>query len=194
MNIEFDPLGHRYTIDKRRAPSVTQVLGGVFRQDFHATQWHLDRGQAVHGCAAFIAQGKGFTLTPETQAEIGGQVEACRKWFRETGAVTVDAERMVAHPTLMYAGTLDLLCVLNGVLVVVDWKASITQVCQWQLGAYAACLPEKVKTGFAVQLCADGNYKTGGPWDMVRAGREFGNIRSVYGMMERERLLEKEAA
>lgn len=185
-HLDFDAVTHTYHVDGVRVPSVTQILRAVFRQ-FEASEWHLQRGTAVHAAAAFIARGIEFDYDPV----IAGQVAACRKWFTDTGAVPMYIEEAVCHPVYRYAGTCDLVCKIGGKLVIVDWKATVTPHCQWQLGAYEAAGGFGCKRGFAVQLNEDGTYNTGGPWDMVKAGREFANIRSVYGMMEREGLIQK---
>ena len=200
MNIEFDATTHTYRHNGRVLPSVTQVLRAVIPQ-FQADKWYLDKGTAMHACAAFIAKGKRFNLTPETEALIGGRVHACRKWFADFKPEVLAVEEMVADENLLSVGTPDLECVLDlpkyGVCrVVVDWKSTITPVCQWQLGGYAKASKHKPKFGMPVELREDGTYrvgvgKDGKLYNMDVAGREWAVFRSAYGMMEREKLLEK---
>ena len=190
MTLTFDASSHTYRLNGSPVPSVTQILRGVF-PDMYAwiadAKFAMQRGQAVHACAALIARGVEFDFDPA----ISGQVAACRKWFSDTGAVAMEVEKAVGHELYRYAGTVDLVAKLSGKLVIVDWKATVTPHCQWQLGAYEAAGKFGCKTGFAVQLNEDGTYNTGGSWDMVKAGREFAIIRSEYGMREREGLIQK---
>lgn len=190
MTLTFDPATHTYRLNNSPVPSVTRIISAVFPTMYAGIRdaaYAMQKGQAVHAAAALIARDNLGTYDPQ----IEGQVAACRKWFADTGAVPMEVEKPVGHELYRYAGTADLVCKIGGKLVIVDWKATVTPHCQWQLGAYEAAGKFGCKTGFAVQLNEDGTYNTGGPWDMVKAGREFAIIRSEYGMREREGLIQK---
>jgi hypothetical protein len=190
VTLTFDPATHTYRLNNSPVPSVTQILRAVFPTMYAGIRdaaYAMQKGQAVHAAAALIARDNLGTYDPQ----IEGQVAACRKWFTDTGAVPMEVEKPVGHELYRYAGTVDLVAKIGGKLVIVDWKATVTPHCQWQLGAYEAAGRFGAKVGIAVQLNADGTYNTGGPWDMVKAGREFAIIRSEYGMREREGLIQK---
>jgi hypothetical protein len=178
---------HIYRLDGVVLPSVTQILQAVLNIQYWATEWHLERGHVVHQCAAMIARGEEFEHDPQ----IDGQVAACRRFFRETSAVAELVEAPGFDARLWYAGALDMVCKIGGRRILVDWKARITPVVQWQLGAYAGLLGDPFLWGAGVELHEDGTYKMGVAHELKRASREFANIRSVYGMMERENLLPK---
>lgn len=193
MTLEFDDKTHTYRIDGREVPSVTQIISAVFPNQYAGitdASYVMQRGQAVHACAALIGKGIEFDFDPA----IAGQVAACRLWYQHTNAVPMMIEQAVCNPVMMYAGTLDLVCKINKQLCLVDWKSTIVPTAQWQLGAYAACLFEKVHHGMAVQLNADGTYQSSPVYKLDIAGREFANIRAVYGMMERTKMINKKEA
>jgi len=182
---EFDAETHRYRIDGLPVPSVTQVLRDLV-PGWSATEWHLQRGRAVHACAALIAAGKTFDADPQ----IAGQVEACHKWFREWQPAVGSAEVQVYNVAYAYAGTYDLLAYINGRLTLVDWKASLDARVAWQLAAYSAAMVDRVEVGVGVALQADGTYQTRS-FKLAGYRREWFAMRAVFGI--RERLNIKEA-
>ena len=76
----YDDATHTYAIDGRPVPSVTDVLRDLL-PCWQASEWHLQRGRAVHACCAMIARGVDFTHDPQ----ISGQVSAARLWFASRG-------------------------------------------------------------------------------------------------------------
>ena len=155
MNLTFaEP--HNYAIDGAPVPSVTQVLNAVM-PGWQAGDWYLQRGQAVHACAAMIARRENFTHDPV----IDGQVRACIRFFWEVNPLVIAVERRVGHARYGYAGTLDLLCEIEGRLCVLDWKASISPATPYQVAAYALAYgdPEGVRWGCAVELLETGYYR-----------------------------------
>jgi hypothetical protein len=162
---------HKYTINGRPVPSVTQVLGDVL-PGWQASEWYMQRGTAVHACAALIAQGKTFRNDPQ----IDGQVSACRRFFREIRPAVRLVEYRVASVRHGYAGTLDLVAEVGSWLAVLDWKASIGPAARYQVTAYALALEEMdgrgPRWGCAVELREDGTYRMSEVWDTrrLRAG------------------------
>jgi hypothetical protein len=184
----FDADAHRYTINGREVPSVTTVLRAVIPQ-WQASEWHMQRGTAVHACAALIARGVEF----EHDSQIGGQVAACRLFFEEVRPQVIHVERQVYSPLYGFAGTLDLAAEITGEVCLTDWKAALSKVIQWQLGAYAIALKETtgetVRQGFGVELRDNGEYQIGESYDLTRAGREFLAILGTYNCMKREGMI-----
>jgi len=181
MKTFFDPIAHQYYLNDRPVPSVTQVLRAVLPgAAWSATQWHMDRGTAVHACAALIAQGKQFEHDPA----IAGQVAACRKFFAEVMPCVIDVEKQVFSECYQFAGTFDMTCLINGKTTIVDWKSSLSPVADIQIGAYklAGGIPGN---GMVVALQDDGNYKTSGIVNLLRPTQEFLACRSVYGIKQR---------
>ena len=194
MNM-FSPETHTYTIAGRPVPSVTQVIREILGDAmWMASDWYLERGRAVHACAALIAQGKAF----ENDPAIDGQVAACRKFFAEVKPEVLDVERQLYSECYQFAGTMDMRCRLperNGSRdVIIDWKSSLSKVAEIQVGAYGVmCLPPK--WGMIVALQEDGNYKCGQMFKLERRKQEFLACLSVYGIRQRLGLIKpKEGA
>ena len=75
--IDFDPIAHEYKIHGQPVPSVTQIISEVIGHGWSAAKWFLDRGKAIHACAAFIAEGKKFKY----DERLVGYVQALERFF-----------------------------------------------------------------------------------------------------------------
>lgn len=180
MPLTFYRAKHEYRLDGARLPSVTEIISDLI-PGFQAGEWYLERGTAVHACAAMIAQGQEFEYDPQ----ISGQVAACRRFFAEVKPLVMEVEYRVHSRPYQFAGTLDMLALIDGLPAVVDWKAHVDQRCGWQLAAYAMCLPgPQIKIGYGVQLNEDGTYKMT-PFKLAPYAREFLAMRAVFGIRER---------
>ncbi len=191
MPNRFDPATHTYYLTTRGAerpvPSVTQIINEVLQLDYHgATDWHKERGTAIHACAARIAQGKEFDYDPQ----IAGQVAAVRRFFAEVKPVVIAVEQQVYSARYMYAGTYDLFGMIGDRTVLLDWKATVTATVPLQLAGYStalgepASLPYKPSHGIGVELRDDGSYKCSEVYDLRRWVNKFLALRSVYGIKE----------
>ena len=179
----FDEASHTYTLAGRRVPSVTQVLADLI-PGWQASEWYLDRGKAVHACAAMIAQGVPFEHDPI----ISGQVAACRRFVREVCPVFHAVERRVCSRRYQYAGTMDALMLLKGTRggVVLDWKASIAKSLPYQLAAYATAYTEEtavsIRWGAGVMLKDDGTYRMTEIYDLRRYAQKWLGLLAAYGV------------
>lgn len=178
----FDQETHTYTIAGRTVPSVTQVLNDLI-PSFQADEWYLQRGTAVHACCAMIAQGKAFEHDPQ----IAGQVAACRRFFAEVKPVVMDVERRMYSTRYWFAGTFDMLCDIDGKLLLIDWKASIGESLPYQLGGYSLLNEMStgrldVKYGAGVQLNDDGTYKMTRVYDLRSYKNGFLALLSAYNI------------
>lgn len=115
---------HRYTVDGRRVPGVTNVMREVGAID---TRWSdqeaLDRGTAVHIATEFDDQGD--LDDDHFRAEYPDwwpYVEAYRKFKREASVEILDIERHVYHAAYQYCGTLDRIARINGYRSLLDIK------------------------------------------------------------------------
>jgi hypothetical protein len=186
--LTFDPEKHEYRLDGQRVPSVTQVIWDLL-PGFEAGEWYLERGTAVHACAAMIAAGQDFEHDPV----ISGQVAACRRFFAEIKPQVLEIEHRVFSAEYQFAGTLDLWAMIAGHDVIIDWKSHVDERCGWQLAAYSLCLPGKIKTGYGVQLNDDGTYKMT-PFKLATYAREFLAMRAAFGLRERMGINKRERA
>ena len=188
----FDAQSHTYSIAGRPVSGVTRVIntvlpGAVWKAD----RYYLDKGSAVHACAALIAKGKQFEHDPT----ISGQVASCRLFFAEIKPTVLSVEQQVYQETYGYAGTYDLHAIIQDKSVLVDWKSSASPVAEIQLGAYALAMPHPQPTwGMVVELHEDGKYKTGGMVKLVRRGQEFLSCLSVFNLRVRLGLIETKEA
>jgi len=181
----FDPILHRYKINSRPVPSVTQVIHEMFKEYIHnADDFYLTKGSAVHAAAAFVARGKSFSFC----SQISGKVEAVKRFFREVKPEVIEVEQPIYSSRWMYAGTPDAVMRINGRVVIVDYKSSMDKLTQGlaqiQIGAYALEKPE-VKWGMAVALFDDGNYKCGEMFKAARYGQDFLNDLGSYNQRAR---------
>lgn len=169
MNIICDPTEHAYTLNGRPVPNVTSVLGDLL-PCWQASDWHLQRGQAVHACAAMIGRKLDFRHDPE----IEGQVMACKRFFAEMRPHVLHVETPVGSLEHGYAGTPDLICIINNRHVIVDYKAGVGPSLEYQLAAYAIAATETlgldIHWGMGVVLRTDGQYQVakGGMIDIGR--------------------------
>jgi len=179
---EFDAETHTYTIDGRPVPSVTQVLSDLI-PGWKASEWYLNRGTAVHACAAMIAKGIEFDYDPL----IEGQVTACKRFFAEVKPTVLGIERKVFSVKHGFAGTFDLLCAISGRVMLLDWKASFSQALPFQLAGYAVLHDDVqgntiIKHGVGVQLNEDGTYRMSEVFDLRRYKQGFLALLSAYNI------------
>ena len=182
MKTFFDPIAHQYYLNDRPVPSNTQIIRAILGDAiWNATDpWYLDRGTSVHACAAFVAQGKNFTV-PECAI---GQVAACRKFFEEISPRVLYVEQQYYSESYQFAGTVDLIAVLKNKITIIDWKSSLSPVSEIQVGGYGVLYPQATH-GLIVALQEDGNYKCGEMFKLDRRKQEFLACRSVYGIKQR---------
>jgi len=183
----FDPATHTYEINGRRVPNVTQVLGDLI-PGWHAADWYLERGRAVHAAAAFIAQGIEFDADPQ----IEGEVRALRRFFAEVKPKVVSVERPVYSERYQFAGCLDLLCHLDAPeLVVIDYKATLTPSLPYQCAFYALAIDEMpmkcapVTLGMGVEIRGDGTYGLSDAYDLKRYKQGALSLLTAYGIRRR---------
>jgi len=171
----FDESTHTYRIDGRKVPSVTQVLGDLI-PGWKASEWYLNRGQAVHACAAMIAQGIEFEHDPV----IDGQVRACRKFFAEVKPTVYKVESPVYSELYNYAGRYDMLADIGGKMAIVDWKASLSPALPYQLAAYG--LEGCANYGCGVVLKDTGEYSMTEIYDLRRYKQGWLSLLGAYNI------------
>lgn len=176
MQCSFDEITHTYTINGRIVPGVTSVLADLL-PCWKASEWHLQRGQEVHACAALIVNGKRF----ENDPQIDGQVSAIRKFFKEVQPTPLAVEQQVYSEAYMYAGTMDMLLVLNGKLTVLDYKASISSSLPYQCAAYALA-DGRATHGVGVEIREDGTYAMSQVYDLKRYRQQWLALLATYNI------------
>jgi hypothetical protein len=176
----FDAARHEYRIAGAVVPSVTQILRDVL-PGWAGTEYDMALGTCCHARFAMLARGEEFEPDPQ----FDGYVAAWRKWALECKVRVMHVEARVASVRLQFAGTLDLVAEVSGVVSVCDYKATLTPATEHQVAAYALALLESrglvVNYGAGVELRADGTYKMQ-TWPLKRAKEEWKSILTVYGL------------
>lgn len=192
--LQFDEQTHTYRIDGRLVPSVTQVIRDVLPTWQGGTEWDMQRGRAVHACAAMIARGEEFEHDPA----ITGQVEACGRFFAELRVMPYVVEKAVYSSKYQYAGTLDLIAELPWGPTVVDYKATLGPTVPYQLAAYSIAEAENNDTdrwcrwGIGVELRENGTYQLSEKYNLTRYRAEWlclltaWNVRRKCGIKEQQ--------
>lgn len=162
--LTFDPAPHVYQLDGVRLPSVTTIIKGAFPELYlYSTEFARDRGRYVHECVHELLRGRLDIDKISPLAE--GFVRAAANYIAAHPTFELIAsERRVVSKTHHYAGTLDVLCRIDGVPTVVDWKTGDPGwQAELQLAAYANALHELygfvVARRIAVWLREDGTFK-----------------------------------
>lgn len=121
---------HSYMLDNEIVPSVSEVVRFISREIYsNVNQFNLDRaadrGSKVHKAIENILR-YGDCEIDEVFAPY---VQAFVKWFKDKSLSKddiLDIEKAYAHDKLLYAGTMDLVVKIDGVVTLVDYKTSAT--------------------------------------------------------------------
>lgn len=154
---------HRYSYRGVVVPGVTTVIGSTLLDFSHMPNEVMERarqrGTDVHELTEMLDVDGGYPVSkydPYVCAWVA---------FKEDFDFQPDeVEQKVFHSTLLYAGTLDRVGVINGELSVVDIKTgAIYPEYALQLAAYQAAanegrVGEKIKARYSVQLRDNGTY------------------------------------
>jgi hypothetical protein len=121
--LDFEPVEHRYYLDGKEVPSVSEVLGLAkfnstrYGKSGHNSAW---RGTTAHAACEFWDDG---TLDESSlDPRLKGYLDAWRKFRTESGAEPVLIEQQVGHRDYMYAGTLDRLMRIGPRYILLDIK------------------------------------------------------------------------
>lgn len=124
--LTFEPEGHTYRLAGLEVPGVTQVL--ELLEDWEKVPRHLLEaarlfGQHVHEACALLVRGKldWASLDPA----LVPYLEGAQRFLRESGVKVIASELRIAHKTLRYAGTLDILGEIRGQTGLFDFKSGI---------------------------------------------------------------------
>ena len=165
MNITFEEKKHTYAIDGSAVPSVTTVLRDVLGNQFEGLDpIYMQRGLVAHALYHLLATGEDLG-SYEFDERLRGNVEGWQAFIRTSGAEILGSEMRVGSKLHRYAGTLDLLCVINGKTTVVDYKSTATKRDALQLAGYVMALNEtkgiKADQAVSVEINGDGGFKMG---------------------------------
>ena len=160
--IQFDEEKHEYRVNGQRLPSVTEILRPLYGDlRFVAKdllEYKGELGKAVHRAVELHVLGA---------LEYSSLVSPVAEYFEQylifeadTGFEPIATEVRVSSP-LGYAGTLDLLGMLNDKMALVDLKttAALSPAVALQTAAYAKAVADstthKVQARYALRLTPD---------------------------------------
>jgi hypothetical protein len=161
--LAFDALEHRYWLDDRPVPSVTQVLAGAGLVDYtFCREWARERGSLVHKAIAIeLREGLDWTTVPE---EFHPYISAELQAIADLGAEVVESEKLLVSKLHGCAGTLDRVLRVNGDFWLWDTKTGpIVPAYALQTAAYAQMYEEetgvRIKRRYALRVNANGTYE-----------------------------------
>lgn len=142
--LTFEEHSHIYKLNGIEIPSVTTVMqplssiyyGGI---DTAVLNKAASRGTAVHNAIENYTDYGIEDIDPAYQ----GYFDAWKEWFELRKPEVLGDECRLYHKILRYAGTADLVCVINGRVTLVDYKTSAqvnTKLCAVQLEGYDRAL------------------------------------------------------
>lgn len=155
-------IDHVYRMHGREVQSVTQILTASGAID---TTWFTpeaaERGRRVHD--AIAAYNEDPALADMAGDEVAPYLAAYREFLGVSGARVIEYERMVYCASMDYAGTPDLYCEIDGLMVIVDYKTGpVQEWCSMQTAAYAYAYREagrKVHKRYGLHLSKTGSYR-----------------------------------
>lgn len=138
--LTFEEVSHVYRLNGLVIPSVTTLMRPLSDDFYSAVDPDIlnraaRRGTAIHNAIENYAT---FGIE-DIPAQYSGYFDAFRQWWELRKPEPLAFESRVYHKILRYAGTADLLCLIDGRLTLVDYKSSAqvnTKLCAVQLEGY----------------------------------------------------------
>lgn len=138
--LNFEEEGHIYRLNGLVIPSVTTLMKPLSDDFYKAVdQAVLERaarkGTAVHRAAENYAK---YGIEDIASA-YAGYFDGFRRWWDASKPIPLATEAKVYHRILRYAGTSDLLCMIDGRVTMVDYKTSAQMnemLCRIQMEGY----------------------------------------------------------
>jgi hypothetical protein len=159
-HLEFCSKSHKFKLDGREVPSITQCLvaAGLIDTAWF-TDYSRDRGSAVHRACHYLDEND---LAPDyLDGDQAGYLDAWELFCRQHGCKWESIERPVYSIMLQIAGIPDRIGTVDGKDCVVEIKTGlVSPVHGVQLAMQARIArPEKIMDRIAVQIRSDGNYR-----------------------------------
>lgn len=190
--LEFEEISHTYKLEGVVIPSVSRIME-ILRKEYYGgisertLEKAANKGSIVHnGIENWIKYD-----IDDIPAEHRGYFNGFLEWWDERKPTVIASELKVFHKLLRYGGTLDLLCYIDGKLVLIDYKSTWNlseMLCRVQLQAYEEALAShgiRVDEKRILHLKRDGKWKD--PVFEAKDGiawRVFGSLKSVYDYMK----------
>ena len=134
--VEYNDAIHEYSLEGIHVPSVSELLKPV-TGDFECAPMYAERGTAVHNLTELWDTGLYF---PElADDELMTYMMAYEDFHDQHEVEVIQLEQIVFNPTLMYAGRLDRLWIIDGDEHLTDiktgnkYKQHLFQNCAYQM-------------------------------------------------------------
>lgn len=190
--LTFDEVRHIYRIAGETLPSVTTLMKPMSDSYYKVIpDYVLDkaaaRGTAIHNA---IENWIKFGIV-DIRAEHRGYFDAFRDWWDKRKPTVIGSEQRLYHKLLRYAGTGDLVCIIDDKINIIDYKTTSVlseMLVRVQMEAYAKALESH---GFHADEKRALHLKKDGSWaePTFQAGdttawRVFGALKTVYDYTE----------
>lgn len=210
-----DEFGHSYEIDGQPVVGVTTILNlGVpadkglidyFKNNSREAQEDIlvdaqERGTNVHKAIESLILGEKIDLTAFKREREKKGIAAFVDWYQKVSPTEMLPEQVVAYleGDVKFAGTLDLICTINGKRILMDFKTSAVhskknclQVEAYKT-AYEQSTGETIDEAYILYLGTshkgtrpkdiDGMPSTGFGWSMVKSSDTFDDFLRAYDM------------
>lgn len=189
---------HYYFVDGEFYPSVTRILEEAAPTPYSLKEWFknnsiekisakqnesLEFGSKMHDAFEKLLGGVELNLEKNYQTTREKKhILSFVEWFRDNNPKVLNTEFTVASISQKYAGTLDLLCVINDERWLIDFKtsAAIYESYEWQVSAYKKAYEEM----FATEIHHTGILKTGTRhktgYEFKEVNRPFAQFQTIY--------------
>ena len=183
-NVEFDDVPHEYFLNGQELPSVTTIMEPINHDKYEGIPKGVlnnaaSKGTAVHNSIENYLK---FGID-DIEPEYRGYFDAFLAFEEKYKPEVIRSEIRMYHKLFKYAGTGDLLCKIDGKLILIDYKstAEIYEMpCRVQLEAYWQALAShgiKPDDKWILHLKKDGTYSIAKfPLKDARAWKIFGDL------------------
>ena len=138
--LTFRDEDHTYTLNGIEIPSVTTLMKPMSAETYKTVDPDTlnraaRRGTAVHNALENYAK---FDIE-DIDPDLRGYFDAFLNWWELRKPEVIATECRLYHKIMRYAGTADLICLIDGKVTLVDYKTSSqvnTKLCAVQLEGY----------------------------------------------------------
>jgi hypothetical protein len=195
--LEFTEDKHIYKIKNIILPSVTNIIEPIARSVYDdVNEYRMEKarvkGHEVHFAVDLFHK----TGHIEIEEQYKGYLDGYFKFLKDhEGRIEIlKTEHKTYHKVLKYAGTSDIIALLDGVLIVIDLKTTIILnkiLTQLQLPAYKESINSwqktektKIKDCYTLQLTKDADYN----FDKVEENYDiFLKLFSIYNYISKNK-------
>lgn len=190
--LSFDDGPHIYRLNGIQIPSVSAIMEPLSHAEYGSIDENTlnraaNKGTIIHNA---IENWLKFGIDDE-DPEYAGYFNGFREWWGKRKPEFIASEFRVYHKLMRYAGTIDLLAVIEGKLTLVDFKTTyrlIEKNCGIQLEAYAQALAShgiKVEEKRILHIQKDGKWEDPQfPSKDPNRWRVFGSLKNVYDYIQ----------